>query len=109
MNKPISASRLNQRLVLQKPVYAQDELGGAMISWQDSDELWAEIVPAQGIERFKNQRIESRQQFRIFIRRFEGVKVSHRFRQGDRIFSILSVAEADSQNFGLEIMAEELT
>lgn len=104
----ITASQLNQRLVLQKPVYSQDELGGAMVTWQDAATLWASVKPVRGGERFASQRIESRQLFKIIIRYRGDVLPSHRFRKDTRVFSVLSVENVDEAGHTLEIVAEEI-
>ena len=108
-SRKVTASELTQRLTLQVPIYSQDELGGAMVSWQDAPTLWAAIKPLRGSERFTDRRVQSRNYVEIRIRWRAGVLPSYRFTQGNRVFHILAVADVDEAGHTLEITAEELS
>ncbi len=105
-------SDLTRALVLEEPSRHPDGLGGAEISWIPVGTLWARVVARTGREAFVAGRPEARVTYRIHVRGApEGARSrprpDQRFREGERVFDILSVTEADPRGHYLEIIAEE--
>lgn len=103
---------LRRRLALEARVAVPDGSGGFEVAWEVVGLLWAEIEPLAGGEGFAGGRPAPRQRYRIVVR---GAPVSapsrpradQRFREGVRVFDILSVAERDGEGWFLVIVAEE--
>lgn len=108
MSAPVSASAIRHRLVLQKAVYARDEIGGTVVMWQDAASLWGSIEPLRGEERFNNQKFEAHRFFKISTRFRADITTSARFRKGERQFLIRSVMNRDEENHTLEMVCEEI-
>ena len=91
---------LTRKLALESPSSAPDGAGGLTVTWTELGTLWAEIVPRAGREVVSGDRETSVQRHRITVR---GAPVGserrpqadQRFREGVRVFDILSVSEAD--------------
>lgn len=105
-------SDLTRALVLEEPSRAPDGFGGAEVSWIPVGTLWAHVTPRTGREAFVAGRPEARVSYRIRVRGApmgarSRPRPDQRFREGGRVFDILSVAEADPRGLYLEIIAEE--
>lgn len=108
-----AAVRLLRRLVLETSERTPDGAGGVVTAWIPSGTLWADVT-ARGDRRddFVAGAQRPRVKYRILVR---GAPVGapsrprpdQRLREGTRVFSILTVAEADTQGRYLEIIAEE--
>jgi head-tail adaptor len=106
--------RLDRALTLEAPVRSPDGAGGFMVTWQALGTHWAELRPGTGRERSGRAVTLSRSPYRIIVR---GAPVGsparpqpdQRFREGDRIFAILAVTEADPSGRYLTCHAEEET
>lgn len=104
--------RLNRRLVLEASLRSPDGAGGYQTAWTPLGTLWAAFDP--GTARLSGQPAgpESRQPLRITVR---GAPIGtasrptagQRFRDGDRLYRIDSVAEADGRGRFLECLARE--
>ncbi len=91
---------LNRRLVLEAPVRAPDGAGGYAEIWQALGEVWADVRPGTGGEGAGESLALSTLTLRITVRAApEGAvsrpKAAQRFREGNRLYRILAVAEAD--------------
>lgn len=104
--------RLNRKLVLEGPVRQPDGGGGGVASWVARGTLWAAMEPAKGTERGGESLTLSTVAVRIFVR---GAPVGSparprpedRFMEGERVFRILSVTEADADGSYLVVQARE--
>lgn len=108
MNMP----RLNRKLVLESPVRVSDHAGGHKIAWQALGSIWAEVTPGTGVERAGEFVTLASVPYEIVVRGApEGSsrrpRPEQRFREGERIFRILAVAEADSEGHYLTCFARE--
>lgn len=104
--------RLSRRLTLEAREVAPDGSGGQAVSWRPLGELWAEVAVRTGREVFAGERPGSRVMYRILVRGApvgapSRPRAEQRLREGDRVFDILAVAEADPAGRYLEIVAEE--
>lgn len=105
-------SDLKRALVLEERQTSPDGFGGSVVTWVAVGTLWAKVAARSGREAFVAGRPEARVTYRILVRGApEGARsrprADQRFREGGRIFDILSVAEADPRGCYLEIIAEE--
>jgi head-tail adaptor len=104
--------RLTRKLVLEAPQTETDAAGGFRVSWIELGRLWAQIEPRTGRELLEGARLRSRVPYRIIVRAApvgtpSRPRPEQRFREGSRIFEILSVTEADHRGAYLEIESEE--
>lgn len=104
--RTVTASALDQRVILQQPDISYDEIGGQVVSWQDVATLWASIEPLRGREIFENRRFEARSTVRIVMRYRNDVDERKRLKKGSVIYHILQVLNRDERNHTLEILAE---
>lgn len=103
---------LARRLVLETRDSAPDGSGGFDVVWRALGAIWAEVSARTGREDFISGEARPRVKYRILVR---GAPVGsqarprpdQRFREGARIFNILTVAEHDPRGRYLEIFAEE--
>ncbi|PZQ51644.1 MAG: phage tail protein [Rhodovulum sulfidophilum] len=103
---------LTRPLLLEESVRGDDGAGGGVLTWVPVGTLWAHVAVRRGGEAFVAGRPEARVTYRILVRGAPAgarsrPRADQRFREGARIFDILSVAEADPRGRYLEILAEE--
>jgi head-tail adaptor len=108
------AARLRRRLTLEARVAEPDGSGGVEVGWAALGVLWAEVEALGGGESFQGGRPRPRQRYRIVVRGApigapSRPRADQRFREGPRVFDILSLAEGDAEGRFLEILAEEGT
>lgn len=104
--------QFGRRLVLEERVSIANGSGGFAVSWRALGALWADVAARMGVEDFVAGQPRPRVKYRIMVR---GAPVGapsrprpdQRFREGSRIFNILTVAEADPAGRLLEVHAEE--
>ncbi len=106
------ARKLSRRLVLESPERVPDGSGGYSVSWQELGTVWANVAARTGREDFIAGKARSRVTHRILVRGAPAGASSRprpdqRFREGERIFDIRTVAEHDATGRFLEILAEE--
>ena len=95
--RPVNPTR---RLVLEAAQRSPDGMGGFAETWVARGTLWADIRPGQGREVADSFVARPEVGLRVFVR---GAPVGapsrpvagERFREGDRIYPIRAVAEAD--------------
>ena len=103
---------LNRRLVLETPTRQGDGAGGDQVAWTALGEVWAEVVARSGRENGSAGVAVSRMGYAISLRAApfgsaERPKPEQRFRDGDRVYSIETVAERDPQGRYLICLAQE--
>ena len=97
----MGAPRLNRKLVLEVPAQVPDGAGGFTESWAARGTLWAQVTAGAGRETLGEAVQLSRTVLKIIVRAtpYEAPsrpRPEHRFRDGSRVFRILSVAESDA-------------
>lgn len=110
----MSTPRLNRRLLLETPLRQGDGAGGFTTIWQPLGSLWAQVTARAGREAAQMGAPISAVSYRIIVRGApqsapQRPKPEQRFRDGDRIFLIQAVAEADDDGRHLTCFATEET
>lgn len=108
----IGASHLTRALVLEERRRSPDGSGGFSVKWIGIGTLWASVTARTGREAFVAGRPEARVTYRVLVRGApvgarSRPRADQRFREGERVFDILSVSEADPRGCYLEVIAEE--
>ena len=103
---------LNRKLVLEAPVRVVDGAGGHTETWTVLGTLWASIKAGTGRERAAQFVTISQVAFRIIVRAAPVGAASRprpdqRFRDGTRVFRIISVSEFDAAGHYLLCHATE--
>ncbi|SFF83303.1 phage head-tail adaptor, putative, SPP1 family [Roseobacter denitrificans OCh 114] len=106
--------RLNRRLLLETPIRQGDNAGGFTTIWQPLGSLWAQVIARSGREATQLGAPVSAVSYRIIVRgaphnTLQRPKPEQRFRDGDRVFLIQAVAEADDDGRHLTCFATEET
>ena len=108
----MKAPRLNRALALEEAANVADGAGGFTQSWTGLGHLWAEVTFRSGREASQGGGALSVASYKITVR---GAPVGNsmrpradqRFREGTRLFRILSVAEKDAEGRYLICIAQE--
>jgi head-tail adaptor len=103
---------LSRRLVLEERELEADGSGGYAVVWVARGTLWADVAARGGREEFVGGQPRPRARYRILVRAAPVGAASRprpeqRFREGPRVFDILTVGEHDARGAFLEILAEE--
>jgi len=103
---------LSRRLVLETPEQTSDGAGGFTTQWVALGEIWAEVKRATGRDKASEFASVASAQYRITLRAAPAgapsrPRAEQRFREGDRVFLIRAVTEADFGNRYLTCFAEE--
>ena len=106
------AGELTRRLSLEAPSAVTDATGGQVIVWAVLGEVWAEMRAVSGRERREDPVRVGVTGWRVRIRAaapgsLARPRAGQRFRDGPRVFAIVSVAEADGKGRWLECRCEE--
>ena len=108
----MKAPRLNRALVLEEALNVPDGAGGFSQSWSSLGQIWAAVDFRSGREAGQGGGAVSLASYRITVR---GAPVGstmrprpdQRFREGSRVFRILSVGELDVEGRYLTCVAQE--
>ncbi|MBO9472020.1 head-tail adaptor protein [Shimia sp. R10_1] len=100
MSPVVKAVTLSRKLVLERPLAAPDGAGGFARSWETLGTVWAEVQPRSGRSRDGGEMSLSSARYKITLRATpvgseQRPTPACRFRDGDRIFTIEAVTEAD--------------
>lgn len=99
---------LRSRLVLEAPDDSADGAGGVTRGYVAVATLWAEVTPVSAARALEAERLGARITHRVGIRFSDDVTTKHRFRDGDRIFRIVSLRDRDGRKRFLQIEAEAI-
>lgn len=108
----MKAPRLNRALALEEPVSVADGAGGYTQSWTVLGHLWAEVSFRSGRETEAGGGARSLSSYQITVRGAPTgstmrPRPDQRFREGDRLYRILSVGEKDPEGRFLTCIAQE--
>jgi SPP1 family predicted phage head-tail adaptor len=98
---------LNRRLTLEAPVETPDGAGGVTRTYQAVVTLWASVIPVSARSQSEAERLGGAVTHRISLRFTADITTRHRFRDGSRIFRILSLRDRDGRKRFLQIDADE--
>jgi SPP1 family predicted phage head-tail adaptor len=101
----IDPGKLSRRLVLEAPAETPDGAGGVVRTYQAAATLWAAVEPAAARGEVVAAQPGATVTHRIVIRYRADMTFRHRFRDGARIFRIVTLRERSRR--WLEIQAEE--
>lgn len=112
MSRMSATVTLSRKLILERPLVAPDGAGGFARSWEGLGTVWAAVRARSGQERDAGEVTLSRARYKITLRAApvgseERPTPDCRFRDGDRVFAIEAVAEADPFGRYLECYASE--
>lgn len=107
-----AAVRLLRRLVLEAPERTPDGSGGYAVVWRALGTVWADVAARTSREDFIAGQPRPRVKYRILVRGAppgspSRPRAEQRFREGQRVFDILTVADQAPDGRYLEIFAEE--
>jgi SPP1 family predicted phage head-tail adaptor len=102
----IQPGDLNRRLVLEGPVETPDGAGGVTRSFATVATVWAQLTPVAARAHVAADGLAAIATHRIVIRAGRTINTLNRFRDGTRIFRIVSYRDTADRRF-LEIDAEE--
>jgi SPP1 family predicted phage head-tail adaptor len=102
---PIGA--LDRRLVLEAPSDTADGAGGAVTGWASVAEIWANVAPSTGSERFLSDALRVQVSHRITIRNRADITPAMRLRDGARIFRISAILDRARRNRLVLLCLEE--
>ena len=102
-----SPSDLRHRLTLEQLQREDDDGGGFTESWVEVATLFADLRPVSGGENVEADRLAGRVTHEVSLRYRAGVQPAMRFRQGGRLFHIVSVINVDERNRWLTCLCEE--
>lgn len=110
----MTAPVLSRPLVLEARSQVSDGAGGYTDAWTALGTLWAEVAPRSGREARGTGLPVSRVLYRVTLRAArpgapDRPRAGQRFRDGDRLFDILAVAEADRHGRYLACTCSEET
>ena len=98
---------LNRRLVLEAPVESADGAGGVVRSYSAVATLWVSVTPVSAAREIEAARLGARVTHRLHLRFSGDITLHHRFRDGSRIYRIVTLRDRDGSKRFLEIEAEE--
>ena len=104
--------RLNRPMLLEEAQITPDGAGGQVLDWQPLGTLWCELRAGTGSERRGEIIPEGQMRFRLFTRAApqgspRRPRPDQRLREGQRLFRILAVSEADAAGAYLVCHARE--
>lgn len=107
-----AAVRLLRRLVLETPEREPDGAGGYLVTWRAMGTVWADVASRTSREDFVAGQARPRVKYRILVRGAppgspSRPRAEQRFRDGSRVFDILTVVDQAPDGRFLEIQAEE--
>lgn len=107
-----AAPRIGTQLVLESPERVADGGGGAVLTWVPQGTVWAEVVASGGREASFGERTHAVVTHRVTLRAAplgspRRPVPTQRFRNGNRIFAILGVAEQGTDGAWLTAWVEE--
>ena len=103
---------LNRLLALEQATRVADGAGGYSLDWVELGRIWASVDAGSGRERASESVTMSEVAYRITVRAVpvgspRRPRPEQRFRDGGRVFRIVSVAERDLRGMYLDCAAIE--
>ena len=99
--------RLRHRIRLERPVRQPDGAGGASVSFETVDHVWAFIEPRPVRPELIAGQIDERQRSRVLMRYRSDVGSGWQLVHGDRTMSVESVHDPDERRAWIACVVEE--
>ncbi len=99
---------LRERVRLERPLRAGDELGGGALSWSAEGEVWAEIIAVGAAQSTAYDSAPSRASYRVTINRREDVRAGWRVIWNARPLRIVGVRDEGGPRIELNCEEEML-
>lgn len=96
------AGKLDRKITIQEKIVTQTESGEPVETWSDIVEVWAQVKPNRGDERFGVMQNVGKAVVTFHMRWLSNVSVLNRVIYDEKIWDILDVREI-GRNVGLEI------
>ncbi len=106
--RKVALGALRTRITLCALVANTDDIGGVTQDFTPIANLWCNIEPFSGDDRFSFGKIEETVSHRILIRWRNDVSAPKRFYLGPRSFLIRGVADPDGRRRRLSVLVEEI-
>lgn len=100
---------LRQRVTIEAPIDAPDDLGGFARSFAPLAQVWAKVETARANEQFAEQRLEQSRTLAVTIRWRADVQSQMRFDYRGRKLVIRSVEDSDESRRFLKCLCEEIS
>lgn len=107
MRKKLAIGEMRHRIILQRPIEADDGHKGHTVTWQVAATLWASVEPLSGREYFYSHQIKAEITHRVKIRYREDITTKMRIKHGDRVLEIESILDKKERRQILEILCRE--
>ena len=103
----MALGNMRHRISIEGRETTTDGAGGFSSEWVNVVELWAEVTPKNGSERFRGMKIEDTTTHIIKTRYKSGINSSQRINFNGRLFNINSVINIDEKDRYMLIQAVE--
>lgn len=100
------ASRLRQRITIQRPVDVSDSVGGYNRSWVMHARVWAEVLPQTASERVLDSQLTAVSRTRFTIRYRDDLTSDMRISYDGESYTIRSITDLYARGVALEIVGE---
>lgn len=103
------ASRLRQRITIQRPVDAADAAGGVNRSWVMHARIWAEVTPlgSGARESVLDGRLNASSRTRFIMRYRDDLSETMRIAYDGDHYNIRSITDLYGRGIALEVMGEK--
>ena len=101
---------MRERIALQSPVRTSDSYGEKTTSYVTVHEVWAQVVPLHGVERFTGNAADPSMSHRVLVRHeypLEEVTPDWRVLWGTRTLGITSIANLAARDRIIEFLCRE--
>ena len=99
--------RLRQRIELQEYVTASDGQGGTTATWQKLADLWADIKPVGGSERYEIESLKGNITHTVRLRYYSGLSNENRFIFNGKVYHIKYPLNQGYDNAYMELAVTE--
>lgn len=99
--------RMRHKVKLQSATATRDAGGGVSESWTTAKELWADIRPVSGAEKYRQGKVQETLTHEITIRHRTGIDTNYRIQYESRNFNIKSIRNIDERDRFLVLLCTE--
>lgn len=107
MNARAKIGAMRRKFVIEGPSDVADDVGGFSQNWTARASVWGHATVIAGNEAFAAARTENALTHRIRIRWRPDIDASCRIRDGDRIFAIIAITDADGRRRFVNCLCRE--